>query len=181
MCRRTAGLVVPDVSKDPNASSRIKHSKNLFSLVLFEPQDESTTILRNFGNHYRNERYRQHVSETSGITRRTNSTPRHVSEKSGTPHRTNGTLQDVSETSSTTLLTERHTAEVSEKSGTTHRMNGTPQDVSKTSRATLPYERHTAKRLRNVRNHSPNERHTSTHLRRSACSLANGCSSGEQL
>ena len=131
-CRCVAGLVVPDVSKDRNASSRVKQSKNMFSHVLFEPQDEGTTILRNGGNHYRNERHRQHVTETSGATNRANGTPQHVPETCGTSHRID-TPKHVSDTSGTTHRTNRTLHHVSETSGTTHRTNGTPQHVSDTS------------------------------------------------
>ena len=81
---------------------------------------------------------------------------------SGTTYRASDT-QHISETSGTTHRTSDLWQRISETSGTAHRMSDLWQHIL------------------NVGNGSPNERHTATHLRRPASSLAYGCFRRKQL
>lgn len=147
MCRCVDGLVVPDVSKDPNASSRVKRSKNLFSLVLLGPQDEGTTILRNVGKRYPNERHTAtHPKRLKRLTER-------ATHGNTSPKRRKRLTERVTRGNTSPKRRERLTERA------THGTN-----ISETSE-----------------NDSPNERHTATHLRRPASSLANGCFRRKQL
>lgn len=82
---------------------------------------------------------------------------------SGTTYRASDTRQHISETSGTTHRTSDLWQRISETSGTAHRMSDLWQHIL------------------NVGNGSPNERHTATHLRRPASSLAYGCFRRKQL